>query len=314
MDERISFLRSKSTKKMLKNILKNYQLYILLIPALAYIIIFHYGPMYGVQLAFKNFVATKGITNSPWVGLKHFNRFFSSANFLLVIRNTITINLYSLCINFPIPIIFALMLNNVTHKRFKSFVQTVTYAPHFISTVVLVSMMLVFLSPRSGFINIILKNYLGIEPIFFMAKNELFKSIYVFSGLWQNMGWAAIIYIAALTGIDRELHEAAVVDGANKIQRIIHIDIPGIMPTMVTLFILNMGSIMNVGFEKVFLMQNSLNLEASETISTYVYKVGLVGADFSYSTAVGLFNSVINFLMLLIANSVSKKVTEVGLF
>ncbi len=314
MDGNIKSLRSTSVKKTIKKILTNYQLYLLLLPALAYIIIFHYGPMYGVQLAFKNFVATKGITGSPWVGFKQFRRFFDSANFLLVIKNTIIISVYSLAINFPIPIIFALMLNNVSHKRFKSFVQTVTYAPHFISTVVLVTMILAFLSPRSGFINIIIKNYLGREPIFFMAKNELFKTIYVFSGLWQNMGWAAIIYIAALSGISSELHEAAVVDGANKLQRTIHIDIPGIMPTMVTLFILNMGSIMNVGFEKVFLMQNSLNLDASETISTYVYRVGLIGADFSYSTAVGLFNSVINFAMLIIANAISKKITEIGLF
>ncbi len=309
-----STYKKRNTNLLVKRLLKNYQLYLLLLPAIIYIIIFHYGAMYGVQIAFKDFMAIKGINASPWSGIRHFERFFNSSQFWLVIKNTVYLSLYSLTLGFPVPIVFALMLNNVPNKRFKSLVQTVTYAPHFISVVVLVSMLLVFLSPSTGIINNVITKVFNIKPIFFMSQPKMFKSIYVLSGIWQSMGWSAIIYIAALAGISPDLHEAAVVDGATKLQRIIHIDIPGILPTIITLFILSAGNIMSVGFEKAYLMQNSLNLESSEIISTYVYRVGLLGADFSYSTAVGLFNSVINFALLLVVNKIAKRTTDVGLF
>lgn len=303
----------KKSKKTFISILKNYQLYLLMLPALIYIIVFHYGAMYGLQIAFKNYIVTKGISGSPWVGFVYFRRFFRSAQFSTVIKNTVFLSLYGLLVGFPIPILLALSINNVQNKFFKSLVQTVTYAPHFISTVVIVSMMLIFLSPRSGLVNIAIKHFGG-TPVHFIAKPEWFKSLYVFSGIWQSAGWSAIIYIAALSNISFELHEAAIIDGASKFQRTRYIDIPGIMPTIITLLIINIGNIMSVGFEKVFLMQNSLNVTSSQVIQTYVYKIGLVNTDFSYSTAIGLFNSVINFLLLIGANRLSKKLTDISLW
>jgi len=292
---------------------KNWDLYLLMLPVVIYFIIFKYAPMYGVQIAFKDYIATKGIWGSPWVGLKHFNRFFRSYHFESVVRNTLGISIYQLLAGFPIPIILALMMNEVRKQKFKKAVQTVTYSPHFLSTVVLVGMMTSMLSPRNGIINQLIKG-LGMEPIYFMAEPGWFKSLYVWSGVWQNAGWNSIIYMAALSGIDPQLYEAAIVDGATKRQRIWHITIPGILPTAITLLILNTGNIMDVGFEKVYLMQNGLNLTVSEVISTYVYKEGLVGADYSFSTAVGLFNSVINFILLIIVNKISKKATETSLW
>lgn len=306
--------------KTFTKIIRNYELYIFLIPALAYIIIFHYGPMYGVQIAFKDFIAAKGITGSSWIGLDHFERFFKSYQFWRIIKNTLGLSIFQLIAGFPLPIILALMLNSLTGKFYKKIVQTATYAPYFISTVVMVSMLLIFLSPRSGLVNKALE-LLGASPVHFIAKPELFKPLYVFSGIWQSTGWNAIIYIAALSGIDPELHTAAIVDGATRLKRILYIDIPGIMPTAIILLILNMGHIMSIGFEKVFLMQNDLNITASEVISTYVYKVGLGGAgktyglpNYGYSAAVGLFNSAINFSLLIIANKLSRKYTETSLW
>jgi len=309
----VSGKNKKRLLRLLRNSLKNYQLYMLLLPALVYIIIFHYGAMYGLQIAFKDYFVTKGIAGSPWVGFIHFRRFFKSTQFLVVIKNTVFLSLYGLLVGFPIPILLALSINNVQNKFFKSLVQTVTYAPHFISTVVIVSMMFIFLSPRSGFVNIIRQSFGG-TPVHFIAKPEWFKSLYVFSDIWQSSGWSAIIYIAALSNISIELHEAAIIDGANKFQRIKYIDIPGIMPTVITLLIINIGNIMSVGFEKTFLMQNSLNIMSSEIIQTYVYKIGLVSADFSYSAAIGLFNSAINFFLLLGTNRLSKKLTDISLW
>ena len=310
------------SKKTLVKILRNYELYLFLLPAVAYIIIFHYAPMYGVQIAFKEFVATKGITGSPWIGFDHFERFFKTYQFWRVIRNTLGLSIYQLAAGFPLPIILALMLNSLANRRYRKIVQTATYAPYFISTVVLVAMLQIFLSPRSGLVNMAIQ-LLGGAPIHFMAKSELFKTLYVLSGIWQNTGWNAIIYIAALSGIDPELHTAAVVDGASRFKRILYIDLPGITPTAIILLILNMGHIMSIGFEKVFLMQNDLNITASEVISTYVYKVGLgLGGtkstygmpDYGYSAAVGLFNSAINFTLLVITNRLSKKFTEISLW
>lgn len=278
-----------------------------------YIIVFEYVPMYGVQIAFKNFIATKGIYGSPWVGFQHFERFFNSNMFSVLIKNTLGLSLYRLAAGFPAPIILALLLNHLNSKRYKRVIQTATYAPHFISSVVIVSMLLVFLSPRGGLVNVII-TALGAEPILFMGKPELFKTIFVFSGIWQNTGWGAIVYLSALSAISPELHESAIVDGASKLKRIIYIDLPGIMPTAVILLILDIGNIMNIGFEKVFLMQNSLNIDASEIIATYVYKVGLIGGQYSFSAAVGLFNSLINFILLIIVNKVAKTITETSLW
>lgn len=296
-----------------KSIRRNWDLYLLILPVIAYFIIFQYWPIYGAQIAFKDFVATKGIWGSPWVGFKHFERFFNSYYFWRLIKNTIGINIYQLAVGFPIPIILALMMNEVRNTAFKKTVQTVTYAPHFISTVVLVGMMTAFLSPNSGLVNQIIKAFGG-EPIYFMADPAWFKTLYVLSSIWQNMGWNSIIYMAALAGIDPQLHEAAIVDGATRLQRIWHINIPGIMPTIIILLIMECGRMMNIGFDKAFLMQNQLNMDASDVISTYIYRTGLVGAQYSFSTAVGLFNSAINFALLLLVNNISKHVSETSLW
>lgn len=300
-------------KSTMSYAIRNYDLYIMLIPAILYFLIFHYLPMYGVQLAFKDFVATEGIWGSPWVGFKHFERFFNGYNFWRLINNTLGISLYSLAVGFPVPIILAIMMNELRNGAIKNTVQTITYAPHFLSTVVVAGMIISFLSPSNGIVNKLIVA-LGGQPIYFMIEPGWFKTIYVLSDVWQHMGWNSIIYMAALAGIDPELHEAAIVDGASRLKRIWHIDLPGIMPTVVILLILNVGSIMNVGFEKVFLLQNNLNMPSSDVISTYVYRMGILGAQYSFSTAVGLFNSVINFILLVVVNAVSRRVNDVSLW
>ncbi|TNJ66896.1 sugar ABC transporter permease [Paenibacillus hemerocallicola] len=305
--------RRKRQGRAIRAILRHWQLYVLIAPVLVYFIVFHYMPMYGVQIAFKDFIATKGIWGSPWAGFKHFERFFDSYFFWRLLKNTLGISLYELAVGFPIPIVLALMINEVRHDKYKKFVQTVTYAPHFLSTVVLVGIVIMFLSPTSGIVNTIIKAFGG-EPIFFMTRPEWFKTIYVLSGVWQQMGWSSIIYLAALAGIDPGLHEAAKVDGATRLQRIWHINLPGIMPTVVILLILNIGSLMGVGFEKVFLMQNSLNNESSDVISTYVYRSGLLGAQYSFAAAVGLFNSVVNLILLLTVNRIARAVNQASLW
>lgn len=292
---------------------KHWQLYLLITPVIIYFIIFCYWPMYGIQLGFKNFIAVRGIWDSPWVGFVHFNRFFKSYHFWNLIKNTVGISLYSLAVGFPIPILLALMMNELRSKTYKKILQTVTYAPHFLSTVVLVGMLVTFLSPDKGIVNMIMK-VLGGKAVPFMTEGAWFKTIYVLSGVWQNAGWNSIIYMASLSGIATELYEAAIVDGANKLQRIRHITIPGILPTATVLLILNVGQMMNVGFEKIYLMQNPLNKQASDVISTYVYTVGLVGAEYSFSTAVGLFNSVINFVLLVLVNRIAKKLSDTSLW
>lgn len=289
-----------------KGIRRNWDLYLLISPVIAYFIIFYYLPLYGVQIAFKDFSAVKGIWDSPWVGLKHFNRFFDSYYFWRLIKNTLGIGLYQLAVGFPVPIILALMINEVRSTKFKRTVQTVTYAPHFLSTVVMVGMLVIFLSPTTGLVNQVIR-LLGGEPIAFMQEPGWFKTVYVFSDVWQQMGWGSIIYLAALTGIDPQLHEAAKVDGASKLRRIWHINLPGIRPTITILLILSMGSIVSVGFEKIFLMQNEINNESSDVIATYVYRSGILGAQYSFSTAVGLFNSIINFILLITVNYAAKK-------
>lgn len=298
---------------MVGKIVRNYQLYLFLLPTLIYFAVFSYIPMYGVTIAFKSFKPHLGIMGSPWVGFANFERFFNADSFWPLIRNTTALSLYQLVASFPAPIVLALLLNYARSGRFKKVVQTVTYAPHFISTVVIVGMLAVFLSPQTGVVNGAIKA-LGGDPVLFMADSGWFRSIYVWSGVWQSAGWGTIIYLAALAGIDPGLHEAAIVDGASKLRRIWHVDLPGIAPTIVILLILNMGNIMSVGFEKAFLMQNALNLSSSEIITTYVYKVGLLSSQYSFSSAVGLFNSIINLVMLILVNRVARRLGQSSLW
>ncbi len=309
--------RIKSTlfRQALHKMLQRWQLYVLVFPAMLYLLIFQYYPMYGAQIAFKRYIVTMGITGSPWIGFDHFIRFFNTYDFWLIMKNTIGLSLYELIAGFPFPIMLALALNYVKKEFFKKSVQMITYAPHFISVVVMVGMLMQFLDPRVGFINGVMV-FFGMDPINFMGQAGMFKSIYVWSSIWQNVGFACIIYLAALAGIDPTLHEAAVVDGATKLQRMWHIDIPGILPIAIILLILNTGQMLNTGFEKVLLMQNPLNLRASEVIDTYVYKVGLVSqaANFSYATAIGLFKSVISLILLISVNKLSQKTGQSSLW
>ncbi|MDF2716171.1 MAG: sugar transporter permease, partial [Paenibacillus sp.] len=302
-----------SARALVRKLKLQRQLYLLLLPAVAYFVIFQYIPMYGLQIAFKDFHAPLGIAGSPWVGFEHFERFFRSYPFWTLIRNTIGLSLYGMALGFPVPIALALLLNQLNSRAYKRFVQTVTYAPHFVSTVVIVGMLTLFLSPRSGVINHWIVR-LGGDPVFFLGSPEWFKTLHVLSGVWQGAGWGAIVYLAALAGVDRGMHEAAIMDGASKLQRIRHIDIPSIMPTIVIVLLLQLGGIMSVGFEKTFLMQNSLNLDSSEVISTYVYKTGLLGMQYSFSAAVGLFDSAINFIVLVIVNRLARKLTQTSLW
>ena len=294
-------------------IARNWQPYLFLLPAALYFAVFHYGPMYGVQIAFKNFLATKGIFGSPWIGFYHFERLFRSFQFPIIVKNTILLSVGNLLWGFPVPIIFALLLNQIRNQRFKRLVQTVTYAPYFISTVVVAGLIFIFTKLDTGIINIVLIR-LGLEQIFFMGSAGWFRPLYILSGIWQNTGWDSIIYLAALSGISPELHEAALADGAGKIQRIWHIDLPGITPTAIVLFILRAGQIMRLGFEKVYLMQTSLNLENSEVISTYVYKIGLQQAQFSLGAATELFNSVINLALIVLVNEIARSLSETSLW
>ena len=296
-----------------ENMKKNWILYVMILPVAIYYIIFAYAPMYGIQLAFKDYQVKEGIMGSPWVGLEHFVRFFKSYNFGQLLKNTIGISVYSLLVGFPIPIIFALMLNYLRNKFLKKTVQMVSYAPYFISTVVMCGMIAIFMNPDTGILNVI-RNFFGMESVDFLAKPEWFKDIYVWTGVWQGMGWSSIIYISALSGVDYQLHEAAIMDGATKIQRMIHVDLPSIKPTIIMLLILQIGSLMNVGFEKVFLLQNTLNKSAASVISTYTYEVGLINSDYGYSTAVGLFNSLINVILIVGANQICKKLADESLF
>lgn len=297
---------------LMARIWKYRQFYLLLIPALVYVLIFSYGPMYGIQIAFKNYKGALGIWGSKWVGFKHFQDFFNGYYFWRLLKNTLMLSSYNLAVSFPIPIIVAVILNE-TGPKLKKTAQTILYAPHFISTVVLCGMIVTMFSKESGFVNTILES-LGRERVYFMGEPGAFRHLYVWSGVWQQMGWNAIIYIAALSAVDPSLHEAASIDGATRIQRIIHINIPTIKPTIVITLIMAVGRIASVGYEKAFLLQTSLNVEVSEIISTYVYKRGIVDASYSFSAAVGLFNNIINIIMLLIANKISSKVSETNLF
>ena len=296
-----------------KRVLRNWQLYVFLIPTILYFLIFRYYPMYGLQIAFRNYKASKGIWGSQWVGMRNFQRFFATADFWQLLENTLAISVGNLIISFPVPIILALLLNQMPSKRYKKIVQTVIYAPHFISTVVMVGIIFLFFSPSSGIINHLIVAFGG-QPIHFMAEASMFRPLYIGSEIWQGAGWGSILYLAALASINPELHEAAVVDGANKLQRVWHIDIPGILPTVVIMFILNSGKVMAVGFEKAYLMQTSLNISTSEIIATYVYKRGLLNSQFSFSATVGMFESVVNLVLIVTVNFISRKVSDSSLF
>ena len=306
--------KTKKQKKInFKQILKkNWVCYLFILPMLIYVIIFNYIPMYGIQLAFKDYRVADGIWGSAWVGLKHFKTFFESYQFKDLLWNTLSLSLYSLIAGFPMPIIFALLLNYITNVKLKKVVQMVTYAPHFISTVVYCGMILIFLS-NDGVINQLLK-LIGIDSVAFLTNPSNFRHIYVWSGVLQNIGWGSIMYISVLTSVDPTLHEAATVDGATRFQRLLHIDLPAIVPTMVIMLIMRAGEIMDLGFEKAFLLQNNINLDYSEIIATYVYKIGIQGGQFSYSSAIGLFNNVINMVLLVVVNKIAKKVSDVSLW
>jgi ABC-type polysaccharide transport system permease subunit len=292
---------------------RHWQLYLLIVLPVAYFVIFKYIPISNAVIAFKNYSPVKGPWGSEWVGFKNFELFFANPVFWTLLKNTFGLALYTVLASFPIPIILALALNEIRQGVLKKTVQLVTYAPYFISTVVVVSMTLLVLSPRLGFVNDAIGLF-GVPAIDFLGDPDYFRHIYVWSDVWQTTGYSAVIYLAALAGIDPALHESARIDGATRLQRIWNVDLPGIMPTAVIILVLGVGNIMSIGFEKVFLLQNPLNLAQSEIIATYVYKTGLLNADFSMATAIGLFNSVVNLFLLVAVNFAAKRITGNGLW
>ena len=307
-----SVLKQKKRFKTLHVLRNRWQMYLLVLPAIVYLIFFNYMPMYGLQIAFRNFRTSKGITGSDWVGLKFFEKFVTLPICWELIRNTLSITLYSLC-TYPLPIIFALMLNEVRSTKFKKTIQMVSYAPHFISTVVLCSMITLMLSKNGGSFNTIVGLF-GVKAQDWLAIPSYFPTIVVWSGVWQELGWSSIIFLAALAGVSPELIEAARIDGASRMQIITHVNVPTILPTVVIMLIMKCGNVLSLGFEKIFLLQNSLNMEASRIISTYTYELGLLGGQFSFSSAIGLFNTVVNVLMLFCVNTISKQLTEISLW
>lgn len=299
-------------KSVFSRLAKDYQLYLLVLPALIWYVLFAYVPMYGVQIAFKDYSGALGILGSPWVGIKHFKSFFRSYYAWTLIKNTVVLSLYSMAAGFPIPIILSLMLNEVKSPGRKKFAQTVLYAPHFISLVVLVGMLNLFFSAKGPIDT--LRMAMGLESVNYLTSPGAFRHLYVWSGVWQEAGWGCVIYLAALSGVDPGLHEAAMIDGASRFQRIWHINLPCLLPTATILLIMNAGSVLSVGFDKAFLMQNDLNMKTSNVISTYIYNRGLVKQDYSFSTAVGLMNNLINFFMVLLVNKIAKALSDTSLF
>lgn len=295
-----------------KDWMRNRSLYLMIIPVLIFYILFHYKPMYGAIIAFKDYTPALGIAESPWVGWDNFTRFFSSVYFGRLIRNTILLSFYSLLFGFPAPIILALLLNEVKNKKFKGLTQTVTYLPHFISMIVVTGMLVDF-SMTSGLFNDIIELFGG-ERSPLLQNPDLYRTIYVASGIWQEIGWGSIIYLSALSGVDSQLYEAAQIDGAGKWKQLIHVTLPGIAPTIIIMFILKMGTLMNMGYEKTILLYNPATYETADIISSYIYRIGLLEQDWSYSTAIGLFNSVINLGLLLITNKIARKCGETSLW
>ena len=304
--------RRNNRRRMLRFALNSWQLYLLILPAVVFVFLFHYLPMYGIIIAFKDYRVNRGILGSTWVGLKHFQRFFNYPDFWKLIINTARISIYSF-LTFPLPVMLALMMNELRSGRFKKFSQMITYAPHFISTVVICQLISIFFDRGNGLVNNVAE-LLGHERVAYLEIARYFPSIYVWSDVWQNIGWDAIIYIATLSSVPPELVEAAQIDGAQKRHIIWHVNLPTIRPTIVIMLILRCGSLLNVGFEKTYLLQNALNLDYSQVISTYTYEIGLLNSQFSYSSAIGLFNTVINVALLLVVNAVAKKVSDISLW
>lgn len=300
-------------KKLLEKIWRYRGVYLLLLPSAILLFIFWALPLGGIVMAFQDFVPARGFFESKWVGLKHFKRFFDSPMSWPVIRNTVTISLYRILAGFPLPIVLALICNQMRVKRYKKVFQVITYLPHFISTVVLCGMVILFLSPGSGVIGVVLKKF-GIQMPNLMASASAFPHIYVWSGIWQNVGWNSILYVAALAAIDPSLYEVATMDGATKFQKMLYIDLPLLMPTAVIMLIMEFGSVMSVGFEKVYLLQNTMNTSTSQIIATYAYELGLVNAQYSLSTAIGLFQSVVNLILVVAVNMITKKMSDTSLF
>lgn len=300
--------------KGIKNSFKYWQLYVIMIPAILFYIFFMYKPMWGLQIAFKDFKIFAGMDKSPWVGFRHFTTFLNSPYFWRNLRNTLLINFYGLLFGFPIPILLALMLNEVKNIYFKKTIQTLTYLPHFISIVVIAGIVVNFLSPTNGLVNILIEK-LGGEKVHFLIKKEYFRTIFITMNIWKEAGFNAIVYLAALSGIDPNLYEAAYVDGANKFKRIWHVTIPGIMPTIVVLLVLKIGSMLSVGYEAIILLYQPATFETADVISTYVYRMGLGDhAQYSYAAAVGLFNAVVSVILVVFANKVSKKLSGTSLW
>lgn len=315
----VSTVQSNGTARQLtffqrlgRDLKKNKLIYLMAVPGIIYFLVYHYWPMYGATIAFKDFSPTMGIMGSPWAGLKYFQQFFSSVYFKRIFSNTIIISFYSIIWSFPAPIILALLMNEIKNNLFKRTIQTVTYLPHFISTVIICGMLIDFCS-LNGLFNFFVQ-FFGGEATAMLMRPELFRPIYITSGIWQEVGWGSIIYLAALTGIDTQLYEAAKIDGAGRFQQMIHITFPGIAPTIVIMLILRMGQVMSVGFEKIFLLYNPATYEVADVISTFVYRKGIIEANYSYSAAVGLFNSVINFVMIILTNFISRKFSETSLW
>lgn len=299
--------------RILKRLNESKYLLLLFLPALVYFAVFEYAPMFGIAVVFKDYNLFRGFWASPWVGLENFKVLFDNPNFLPLFRNTFLLGFYSLILGFPAPILLALLLNEVRNIHFKRFVQTVSYLPYFISNVVVASMILLFLSPDGGMVNVFLQN-MGIEPIYFMAKPELFRSIYVLSGIWQGIGWGTIIYLAAISGVDLNLYEAAELDGAGRWRKMWYVTVPSIMPVIVILFIMHIGGLMSTGFEKVYLLYNPLTYETADIFSTYTYRIGLQSGNFGYATAVGLFNSVVGFILIISANYAARWMRQTSLW
>lgn len=307
----------KRVTKLRKTFRRDWQLYVFMLIPLIWVIIFCYAPMFGAQIAFRKYQPRLGIWDSPWVGFYQFKKFFNSYQFSRVMMNTVVISLYTILCSFPLPIIFALVLNSTRSRKFRTVTQTIVTMPHFISVVVLVGILLQIFNSRTGVYGTLMESIIGAYPEDLFSKPANFRHMYVWSGVWQQFGWNSIVYIAALAAVSPELHEAAQIDGASRFQRMLHVDLPAILPTITIMLILRMGSVMTIGFEKVYLMQNSLNLTASEIISTYVYKVGLSSAgttDLSYSTAIGLFNSAINLVLISATNFIARKLGGNGLW
>lgn len=306
-------MKSKSFfTRVKKDFRKNYSLYLLVLPVLIFYVLFHYKPMYGAIIAFKDYTPALGINGSPWVGLENFIRFFNSPYFFRLIKNTVLLSFYELIFGFPAPIILALLLNELRNKKFKSMAQTVTYLPHFISLIVATGMIVNF-TMSTGVINDIIV-FFGGERSALLQNPKLYRSIYVASSIWQEIGWGSIIYLSALAGVDSQLYEAAMIDGAGKFKQLLYVTMPAITPTILIMFILKMGSLLNIGYEKTILLYNPATYETADIISSYIYRVGLLEQNWSYSTAIGLFNSVINFTLLIITNRLSKRFTETSLW